>query len=173
MCGGVNTMNMNAIDRAIAGSTAGPLTAHQRQWLMGHLVAPAWKARTAAGLTRESLEDWRHEENFKACHKTHLRTATQADWSLLCGHYLRMLGRTGEARATETRGACGSHAVARHKLREAIAEAAPALGNAAGYAAAIARRQYGTADVTALSARQCWSLVYTLRNRSKAKARKR
>jgi hypothetical protein len=138
---------------------------------MGRLVAPAWKARTAAGLTRESLEDWRREENFKACHKTHLRTATQADWTLLCGHYLRLLGRTTEARATETRGACGSLAVAWHKLCEAIAEAAPALGNAQGYAAAIARRQYGTADLRALSARQCWSLVYTLRNRARSKRR--
>lgn len=134
-------------------------------------MAPAWKARTAAGWTRESLDDWRREENFKACQKTHLRAATQADWTLLCGHYLRMLGRTGEARATETRGACGSLAVARHKLREAIADAASALGNARGYAAAIARRQYGTADLDTLSARQCWSLVYTLRNRSRSKRR--
>jgi hypothetical protein len=152
-----------AIERAMLGAQTAPLSKRQRQRLMARFVVPAWVAHRKAGLAGEDLEDWRREEQFKACHKTHLRAATQADWPLLCGHFLRLLGRVEEARGYELRSAGGSLAVARHKLREALAAAAPVIEQPEAYAAAICRSKFKTRNLADLSARQVWVLVFDMR----------
>lgn len=162
---------MNAADRAVAGSASAPLTKDQRSLMMRRFVLPAWRRRQNEGLAGEDLEEWRREEQFKACHRTHLRSCTQADWPLLCGHFLRVMGRLDEARRMETRALTGNLPVARRKLEEALREAGPALGDARAYAAAIARRQFKR-GLDELTERQVWCLVFTVRNRARGKARK-
>lgn len=152
-----------AIERAMNGAETAPLTKKQRQLLMARYVVRAWNALRKVGLAGDDLEAWRREENFKACHKTHLRAATQADWPLLCAHFLRLVGRTEEARAWELRSAGGGLAVARQKLRQAMAETQDVIERPDLYAAAIARSKFNTLDLASLSARQTWVLVFDLR----------
>lgn len=154
---------VNAIDRALRGSDIAPLTKDQRRRLMARLVVPAWTAMRARGLAGGDMTDWRREEQFKACHKEHLRACVQEDYPKLVAHFLRLLGRVDEARAWDRRAAVGNIGVARAKLRAALAEAAPVLGDAGAYAAAICRCKFKTADLDALSTRQVWVLVFDLR----------
>lgn len=154
---------MDRIDQAMRGADLAPLTTMQRRLLMARLVVPAWKAMRAKGLAGESLEDWRREEQFKACHKEHLRACTQEDYPRLRAHFLRLLGRVEESRQWERRSLGGNLDVARVKLRQALAEAGPVLGDARAYAAAICRSKFKTTDMDALTSRQVWVLVFDLR----------
>lgn len=154
---------MNHIDRAMTGSEQAPLTRLQRRRLMARLVVPAWKAMRSKGLAGDNLEEWRREEQFKACHKTHLRACVQADYPPLCAHFLRLSGKAEEARAWDRRGMTRNLDVAREKLRRAMEEAAQALGDARAYAEAICRSKFKTSDPDSLSTRQVWVLVFDLR----------
>lgn len=154
---------MDSIDRAMRGSSQAPLRKGQRRLLMARLIVPAWNVMRVRGLAGEDLESWRREEQFKACHKEYLRAATQSDYPKIVAHFMRLLGRAEDARRWDLKAVGGNIAVARHKLREAIAAAAPTLGDAAAYAAAIARCKFKTADLDALTARQAWTLVFDIR----------
>lgn len=154
---------MDSIDRAMRGSSQAPLSKEQRRLLMARLIVPAWNVMRVRGLAGDDLENWRREEQFKACHQDYLRSATQADYPKLAAHFMRLLGRIDDARRWDLKAAGGNMAVARHKLREAIAEAAPTLGDAGAYAAMIARCKFKTADFDALTSRQIWVLVFDIR----------
>ena len=154
---------MDRIDKAMRGSEQAPLTTGQRRLLMARLVVPAWKHMRAKGLAGDNLEDWRREEQFKACHKESLRAAVQADYPRLRAHFLRLLGRVEESRQWDRRAMGGNLDVARAKLRQALADAGPVLGDARAYAAAISRSKFKTLDMDSLTSRQVWVLVFDLR----------
>ena len=154
---------MTAIDRAMQGSAQAPLTARQRQRLMGRFIVPAWKDAVDKGLTGESLNEWRVEEQFKACHKSSLRACVQADYARICAHFLRLRGQTEQAREYDLRSACGNSAVARHKLCEAMADARDVIERPEDYAAAISGSKFKTRDLGRLTEKQLWVLVFDLR----------
>ncbi len=160
-----------ALDAAVLGSEMAGLSREQRRLLIGRLIRPAYERRRAAGLAGDDFDAWRHEEQFKACHKQFLRSCVQEDWPRLKGHFLRMLGRLDEARECERGAAAGNIGVARYHLRKACAAAADAIERPEDYARAIARSRYKTADLNALSCRQVWGLVFDLR-RAAARRRK-
>jgi len=155
----------DSIERAMAGSAAAPLTKSQRQRLMARYIVPAYARRQAAGMVgpSETLEAFRREEQYKACHKEHLTCCLQADYPLLVGHFLRLLDRPREAARWELKGLSGQPAVALRKLREACAEARDVIEDPAGYAAAICRAKFKTSDVASLGERQLWCLVFDVR----------
>lgn len=164
-------MRTTALDAAVAGSEQAGLTKLQRRRLVGRLIRPAYERRRAAGLAGDDFDDWRHEEQFKACHKQFLRSCVQEDWPRLMAHFLRILGRVDEARRYERRSAVGNIGVARYHLRQALEAAGDVIERPDAYAAAIARSRYKTGNLNELTARQIWGLVFDLR-RSAARRRK-
>lgn len=137
-----------------------PLDRHQK----GVICQVARLAFDAQGLG-ESAEFavWRHEQTAQACGKESLRACTQDDFAAVLARFLDLAGESGAAFRWYLRGLNNPKRVARFKLDEALAE----RGLAAGYAEAIARRQF-KCSVDDLTERQTWNLVYTVRNRRKA-----
>jgi len=152
---------MNALDRAVAGSAGAPLTSHQRQQMCA-LAHEAWTAKFRAGHAGADFEAWRHEEQFKACHKESLRAATQADWPRLRAHFLRLLGRVEQARALEQRSATGNRPVAWGKLQQTAREVADVIERPLDYAGRIAAARFKR-PLTQLNERELWTLVFDLR----------
>lgn len=172
---------MNPIDRAMAGAASAPLSAVQkarvamaasRAWQLEarpHYDGDAYERRDPLALSPgEALELWRHEEQAKACGKKHLTACTQADYPALMAHFLRLGGDLVDAGTFEERAALDPRRQAMAKLRDTWGEVRDVIPNAAAYAGAIARRQF-KAGLDDLTAKQLWSLVYTLRNRASAR----
>lgn len=153
----------NAIDKAMYGSEQAPLSKEQRRLLVARYVVPAYQRRLADGLTGEPMEDWRHEEQFKACGKTLLRECVQKDWLPLTAHFLRIRGRIHEADTALSRTLSGQLAVARQKLREACMYASDVIEHPAQYVRSIAAARYKTPNMLDLTERQIWVLVFDLR----------
>ena len=97
----------------------------------------------AKGEASAVSQRWRYEENFKACHKEHLRACTQRDWPLLRAHYLRLLGQVAPARVIEQRAATNDVRVAAFKLRQACEEAKDVIAMPAKYIESISRARFG------------------------------
>jgi hypothetical protein len=121
--------------------------------------------------TALAREQFRHAQVASAVSKLGLRCCSQTDYKLVEAHFLFLLGEDGASLNAHLRGLTNPDRVAAWKLQQAIADAADA-GITRDYVAAICRRQYrcALADCTA---RQCWSLLFTVRNRAAARRRQR
>jgi hypothetical protein len=106
------------------------------------------------------FESWRHVEQGKACGVQSLRACTQAHWGRLVAHFQALAGDAAGATRTRARDADNDRRIARYKLGQALQE----RGLKEAYAATICRRQYrcGLEDA---SAKQLWSLIFTVRSR--------
>ena len=164
------SLRPSALDRAVSGAAGAPLSAQQRQRLCA-LASRAWKQRCAQGLAAAPVagvvdpglfERFRHEENFKSCHKEHLRACTQADWPALKAHYLRLLGDREQARRLELRQATQGAAMALAKLRAEAERAGDVIARPFDYVGAIARARFKL-PLEQLGAKQIWTLVFDLR----------
>jgi hypothetical protein len=131
----------------------------------------AWPDREAFELINSEqsktacFESWRHFEQGKACGLQSLRACTQAHYGRLVAHFQALAGNAAGAARTLAHDADNDRRIARFKLDEALRE----RGLKEAYAATICRRQYrcGLDDA---SAKQLWSLVFTVRNRHKPTA---
>lgn len=103
---------------------------------------------------------WRHVEQGKACGVQSLRACTQAHYGRLLAHFQALAGHTEQADRIRARDGDNDRRIALYKLRENLRE----RGLAEAYAAAICRRQFRCALGEA-TAKQVWSLVFTVRNR--------
>jgi hypothetical protein len=176
---------MNAIDQAIEGASTAALT-HRQKGIVCAAARSAWERagrpffepQAAAegcplALTEtEALALWRQEQQQEACGRRHLTAATQADYPLLRAHFDRLNGRVERAEGWAGRAALDPVRQARAKLERTLEEVAPTIDRPRDYALAIAARQYRAADLESLTAKQLWSLVYTLRNRAAARRNK-
>lgn len=175
---------MNALDRAVDGAENAPLTREQKRDIC-RLARRAWEKQgrpfyepsgIAAGdplalSAAEACELWRHETTLASVGLKHLTACGQRHFAPIMGLFSGLAGLEKEAGRWRERAAFSSVRAARIKFERTLLDCARWLEQPRAYAAAIARRQYG-ADLEDLSARQLWSLVYTLRNRSRKRARR-
>lgn len=111
------------------------------------------------------FDEWRHEQVARACNRAGLTCCSQDDFAALMAHVMALLGRAGDAHYWQERAAGNPVRVALYKLHAALREG----GLDTSYAAAICQRQYHC-TLDQANAKQLWSLVYTVRNRSRKKA---
>jgi hypothetical protein len=173
----------NPLDRAAAGASGAELSVLQKKQLcmLARSVFTQQQRRGLAPSTVAGVGDpgssaalfdrWRYEENFKACHKEHLRACTQADWPLLRAHYLRLQGRRQEARVLETRAATNDVRVAQYKLNQACQEARDVIGDPRAYVGHICITRYQR-NLSELTARQLWTLIFDLRRNAQTRRAK-
>jgi hypothetical protein len=141
------------------------------------LAHEAWEARAdirepllecnLATMSKTAIfEAWRHVEQGKAVGRQSLTKCTsEGDFLKLCAHFRAMIpGQEQRAARTLARHAAEPRLVAMHKLRQACS----AAGLELGYAAAICRTQ-NKCTLDEASEKQLWRLVFTVKNRSKAK----
>lgn len=172
-----------AVERAQTGSGA-PLTKRQKR-MIGKLAREAWVRAGCpfydeiAIMTNDStalsasaaLELWRHEEQLLACGVKHLTTATQREFPALMSHFNDRCGRVRASRSWFFRGVGDPARQARAVLQRELLRASRVLGSPTAYIESIAARQFKCA-VSDCTAKQIWSLVFTLRNRMNKKRRK-
>lgn len=165
---------MNPLDAAVHGASGAPLTVLQKKQLC-MLARAVFAQQQRAGVAPASgpgvFDRWRYEQNFKSCHKEHLRACTQADWPLLRAHYLRIQGRRQEARTLETRAATNDVRVAQFKLNQACEEARDVIGDPRAYVGHICVTRYQR-NLSELTARQLWVLIFDLRRNAAARRKK-
>ena len=113
------------------------------------------------------FEAWRHVEQGKACGVQSLRDSDQQHYAPLLAHFQKLAGDTAGADRTRARDADNDRRIALFKLRQALAE----RGLSEGYAAAICRRQH-RCELAQASVKRLWFLVYTVRNRRTATAKR-
>jgi hypothetical protein len=151
-----------------------PLTNNQKRYLAG-LAERAFNLEAARARGRgEAVADgwrereaWRHEEVAKACRKLGLRCCSQDDYKLVEGHFLKMVGEEGRALNAFMRATTEKRRVAEWKVCQACDEAGVRLG----YAEAICRAQNNGLGLQEVGEKALWRLVYTVRNRGRARRR--
>lgn len=110
--------------------------------------------------------EFRREQVVQACGKAGLRCCSQDDYKLVEAHLLKLCRE--DARAFNAGVAAHTDGVrrARHILRDELEQA----GLAPAYAAAICRNQFKV-ELDSASEKQVWALIFTIRNRAKARRR--
>ena len=124
------------------------------------LAAEGFKHQKVMGCT---LEEWRHEMAVQAC-GYRISEARQEHWSDLRAAFLDLAGQPEKAYRTHVRSVDNKRRVALYKLEQECA----ARGLDVSYPATICRRQFRL-SLEEASAKQLWCLVFTVRNRRKAK----
>lgn len=172
----------DAANRAVAGAAAALVTAAEVRRLILAAQA-AWRQQTKLGLTDDSFEAWRHGALWDACRKTSFRTVGQREFGLSLAYFGRMsdggtAGRAGPANAAiaaRESSEDGDRRRAAWKLEHTCLDLAQAFGgpeSANAYAANLLRTIHKT-DLDGATAKQIWQVIFTLRNRARALARKR
>lgn len=138
----------------------GRLSLYQKR----RLVLLARRAFNKQGRPGGDFDTWRREIALRAC-GLRISEADQRDWAALKAAYLDAAGDSGRAFETLMREDDNKRRIAMHKLVRACTE----RGLPLAYPEAICRRQYRCCLGEA-SAPQLWRLVFTVKNRRKAKA---
>jgi len=137
-----------------------PLSHHQKRYL-SQLARRAWEA---AEREVGTPEEFRHAEVARACGKAGLRCCSQDDYKHVEAHLLDLCGEPGKALAAHV----AAVTQPRREAEAVLARACREAGLQLGYAAAICQRQFHCTLGDA-NERQLWNLVYTVRNRGRAK----
>ena len=137
------------------------------------LAKDAWQPLTGAGAIDEDFDAWRHREVLKAVRRNGLRDATHRDYKALRAHFLALAGKSVRAFKAAEKAApeVADAEQARWLLQQACREFSGAWP---GYPAAICARQYrcALAEATPRQLAQLAQLLFTIRNRGRAKRRK-
>jgi len=129
--------------------------------------AKARGRRETVDVSNAALNQWRRDQVARACGKLGLRCCDQFDYKSVEAHFLDMLGHTGAAFNAHMKAQSEPRRQAYVVLMRECARFSRA-GITAAYADAICRRQFKTA-LDSASEKQLWCLVYTIRNRGRAK----
>lgn len=107
---------------------------------------------------------WRREQQLQHFGLKSLTAAAQDQYADIKAHFEALAGETGRAFSTALRGQDNDRRIARWHLNKALAAAklSPA------YAQAICKNQFHC-TLDEASKKQLWNLVYTVKNRGKAK----
>lgn len=121
------------------------------------LAREAWEEEGRPG----DPQEWRHQEQARACGHGSLRACGQEHYLLLKGHFLSLLGREDAAFRALVRHGTEDRRVALHKLREACRDAGVTYPD---YPAAIARNKHKRA-LDDCDEKVLWQLVFTVRRK--------
>ena len=157
------------IDRAVRGSELSPLKNEQK----AAICMLAREAYDKLGCrTGQDYTEWRHEQQHAACGKASLCTATQKDYRALRGHFRALLGRTRAAFRDFVASETGDAGFVLAKLRHECKAASDVIAAPMEYVTKIARSRFKTADLSSLSAKQLWSLVFDIRRNAQRRRKK-
>jgi hypothetical protein len=163
-------------DRAIEGARNTPLTAEQRQRL-AIAARRAYAAQDAVGIVDgETFDAWRHRTVREATGRAGLTALTQRDYGPMMARLIELAG--GSPRRRDWHAAVkparrDDADRARHALQAECADQAAAFGGPAqaeAYATSLLARIHKT-DWMGATARQLWQVLFTLRNRARARNR--
>lgn len=112
----------------------------------------------------QEFAEWRHAEVAKACGKAGLRCCENHDYPIVMAHFLKLGGEDGQALNWLLRAQSDGRRQAEAVLHREIIKAGLSLN----YVEAICRTQFKCGVLDA-GEKQLWSLVYTVRNRSRTK----
>lgn len=138
------------------------------------LAKAAFAIHADNGLTDDTYDDWRHQQNQIACQKSSLREATNRDYRSLKAHYLQLAGREAESKAiwAKTGRVKGSEELhdthenrelARTLIRKQITASDGLITDA--YVESILADKHHGQTLADLTASQLQKLLYTIINR--------
>jgi len=113
----------------------------------------------------EDFDTWRHQQCLLVVERGGLTQCRNEDFLPLKAHFLRLLGREGEAAQAETRAACEPRTWAMHAFDRECRAVADVLPAARNYAAGYLRNKRGC-DLDDASDKDLWACVYLLRRRA-------
>lgn len=165
---------MNYQERCATGSANTGLDKKQRQRLAVE-AADAWVAcgrpyYTAEieghreGMTRtEAFDFWRHTVSREKIGRESFRAMTQHDYAPMMAEFSRLAGKLVQAEYWAGRAVTEPNRQALAVLRNEMKRATPVLGNPLGYVMVIAFSKYKASDLSDLSEKQLWTLVFDVR----------
>lgn len=126
----------------------------------------AWLAETGTPAKGKAFDEWKRVQARKATGGLSISEACVRHYRLIQAHFLRLKGAVEAARHAEQRAALGALEIARNALRRALAQTKQDWQAAR----TIAARFYKGAALRDLTAKQVWTVVYTINNNGSAKA---
>ncbi len=158
------------IDRAVRGSELSPLTREQKT----RIILLAKDAYEKVGCrTGQEFNEWRHEQQDAACGRSSLCTATQRDFRAIRGHFFALLGRKRAAFKDFVASETSDTGFAMAKLKHECEAARDVIEAAEEYVRKIAQSRFKTRDLSQLSSKQVWSLVFDIRRNAQRRRRKK
>jgi hypothetical protein len=112
----------------------------------------------------QPFDEWRREQQVLAGAKPSLRACVNADFKHLEAHFAAIAGQSRRAFRVAVAAQTQDREMARAKLLQECAAAAPWLPDARGYAAGFLRNKRGS-EVEDASARDLWHAVFIIRRR--------
>ena len=160
----------DVIDRAVRGGELSPLTREQKT----RIILLAKDAFEKAGGTRsgQDFTEWRYDQTAMACGRSSLRVATQRDFRAIRGHFYALLGRQRAAFRDFVKAETGDAGFVLAKLRHECKNAEDVIAAPMEYVTKISRSRFKTADLSSLSAKQLWSLVFDIRRNAQRRRKK-
>ena len=145
--------------------TAKPLTNHQK-WKLSELAESVYEfLRSLGELKGERLEAFRQRIAVNAC-GSRISHASHGDFKFIQAAFLNERGRAEAARRTLVQAQATPAKIAMHKLIDLCKQ----TNTPANYVHTLAVRFYKGAELHDLTAKQLWTLFYTVRNNANAKA---
>jgi hypothetical protein len=142
-----------------------PLSNHQK-WKLSELAESVYAFLRDQGLLKgEDATAYRHRIAVKACGKR-ISQAAHGDFKLIQAALLHERGQAEAARRALAQAAATPAVIAMHALMKLCRE----TGTPTHAAGTMAARFYSGAELQDLTARQLWSIFYTVRNNANAKA---
>jgi hypothetical protein len=130
------------------------------KWRLVRLAKEAWTAVDPEA----DFETWRQAEARQATGGLSISEACVRHYRLIQAHFLRLKGAVKAAQHAEQRAALGALEIARNALKRTLAETKQDWQAAR----TIASRFYKGAALKDLTAKQVWSVCFTLRNNAAA-----
>ena len=170
----MNAITMKRDDMAIAGQAGGIITKEQVRDLILAATA-AHKVQAKLGLAEEPFNVWRKSALHDACGRQSFRDVRQSEYGKTLKYLLLLAGKHPEQRpaAAKSRGQdeAGRARWALDGECKTLADAFGSENGARTYAETLLGRIHKTTWHGA-TAKQLWQVLFTMRNRGKAKARK-
>ncbi len=167
-------MSADPAERAVQGQAAQVLNKAQVRDLI--LAAQtAWRVQQRCGLADEPFDVWRHAALHDACGRQSFRAVTQGEYGRALAYMLNLAGKKAATRKAAAKAPAADEASrARWALERECQKLAAAFGGLTGataYADALLERIHKT-DRYLATAKQLWQVLFTVRNRAKAKRSK-
>ena len=111
-------------------------------------------------MSSKASGEWRRVEVGKAVGKAGLRCCSQADYGAVRGHFLNLLGETGQAFKAIVHG--DPEANQRRQVEWKIGQECRKLGKPATYAHGICKQRFHGLHIFDASVKQLWGVFYAL-----------
>jgi hypothetical protein len=136
------------------------------KWRLVRLAKEAWFAETGTPAQGKAFDEWKRFQARQATGGLSISEACVRHYRLIQAHFLRLKGAVKAAQHAEQRAALGALEIARNALKRTLAETKQDWQAAR----TIAARFYKGAALKDLTAKQVWSICFTLRNNANAAA---